>query len=162
MYVQDLERPDWVEETDWRAAWSGDPDAAFCVAIGLNDYQRATFALSLTENDCGPAAVRRAVEVALTQSHCFRDLGLNSLRKILEYAAFEPPAGTPDRFDIYRGGNAEGLSWSLSKAVAQQFAGRVKGGTVTARTVRRDEIAFFSNDRGEEEVIVWQDLHRDD
>lgn len=68
----------------------------------------------------------------------------------------------PDEVLVYRGHspeNLEGLSWSLSKHVAEQFADRsMKGNPLVSQSaVSRDDIHAYFNVRGEQEVVISPD-----
>lgn len=82
-------------------------------------------------------------------------------------AAFEPPAGMPEIFPVWRGVVAHslararwGLSWSLRRGIAarnallHQAMGVPGSPWVLRRMVRRRDVVFFSDVRGEAEVIV--------
>jgi hypothetical protein len=63
----------------------------------------------------------------------------------------------PEKFRIYRGtrtGDTNGISWTLDKKTATFFANRFhKGGIVQSRMIRRSDALFYTNERGEEEII---------
>ena len=64
----------------------------------------------------------------------------------------------PKKFTIYRGTGADddnnGISWTLSKKVAKFFADRFRDdGVVLEREIARSDALFYTNGRGEEEVI---------
>lgn len=60
----------------------------------------------------------------------------------------------PDEVTIYRGGTSDGLSWSLSRDVAERFAKRGAFTEVhTQKVPKKDLIAYFG-DRGEDEVVL--------
>lgn len=77
-----------------------------------------------------------------------------------------PPRNLPDEVKtpvtIYRGQSADdpkGLSWTLNRAVAESFAHghrgmRVQNPIVFEMQVELEEIAFYTNDREEEEVVL--------
>jgi hypothetical protein len=63
----------------------------------------------------------------------------------------------PKKFTIYRGTDPEddnGISWTLSKKVAKFFADRFKDdGVVLTREIARSDALFYTDGRGEKEVI---------
>lgn len=78
-----------------------------------------------------------------------------------------PPRNIPDEVKtpvtIYRGQSADdpkGLSWTLNRTVAEAFAHghrgmRVRNPVVFEMLVDFEDIAFYTNDRNEEEVVLW-------
>lgn len=65
----------------------------------------------------------------------------------------------PDEFTIYRGGDEDGYSWTLSEEKAEWFEERnqrfgFKNTQVLKRTVRRKDVLFYNNDREEQEVVI--------
>lgn len=70
----------------------------------------------------------------------------------------------PDRMTLYRGqddGASVGLSWSLDPEVAKDFARGHRGCNISnplvlELEVTRDQVAFFTNDRDEQEVVLLE------
>ena len=66
----------------------------------------------------------------------------------------------PTVVKVYRGysatiGNEEGLSWSLSPAVAKRFTARHgAAGRVAVGYVKRQDVLFYTNSRREKEIIA--------
>ena len=65
----------------------------------------------------------------------------------------------PDVFTVYRGGDEEGFSWTLSEEQAEWFAERnqkfgFKNTQVVKKIVHREDVLFYSNDRQEQEVVL--------
>jgi hypothetical protein len=97
---------------------------------------------------------------------------------LIDHAAFErllkriksrrPPAIEAELpsgpVEVYRGQSAlspVGLSWTLDRSVAEGFARghrglRVPEPVVLTRVVTRDEMAFYTNDREESEVVTFR------
>lgn len=72
------------------------------------------------------------------------------------YEAYE---NLPDTFVVYRGlqenAQEDGLSWTLSKDVAEWFASRFENnGEIIEKTVHKTEVIAYFNDREEEEIIL--------
>lgn len=72
------------------------------------------------------------------------------------YEAYE---NLPDTFVVYRGlqenAQEDGLSWTLSKDVAEWFASRFENnGEIIEKTVHKAEVIAYFNDREEEEIIL--------
>jgi hypothetical protein len=63
----------------------------------------------------------------------------------------------PEKFRIYRGtrtGDTNGISWTMDKKTAAFFANRFhEGGIVQSRMIRRSDALFYTNERGEQEII---------
>jgi hypothetical protein len=72
------------------------------------------------------------------------------------------PSDLPERMTVYRGQSGDdlkGLSWSLSRQVAENFARGHRGIPVANPVVlelgiTRDQVAFVCNDREEDEVVL--------
>lgn len=72
------------------------------------------------------------------------------------------PKSLPQRFEVYRGQdryNAVGLSWTLSREVAQGFAIGHRGilnpnPVILKRTIAHSDVAFYLAERGEAEVVL--------
>lgn len=72
------------------------------------------------------------------------------------YEAYE---NLPDTFTVYRGlqenAQEDGLSWTLSKDVAEWFASRFENdGEIIEKIVYKTEVIAYFNDRDEEEIIL--------
>lgn len=69
----------------------------------------------------------------------------------------------PDQVVVYRGISNKskkdtGISWTLSKKVAEKFANRWGGnGRVISKTVSKSDLKAYFNDRNEQEVIYWEE-----
>ena len=75
------------------------------------------------------------------------------------------PKGLPKKFTAYRGqkdgGEANGLSWTLNRDVAVKFSKGTRGETapnpiVFEKEVWASDVAFYCNDRNEEEVVLFE------
>ena len=65
----------------------------------------------------------------------------------------------PNEFKVYRGyiidQNENGFSYTLNKEKAEWFSKRFhKNGSVLERTVKKEDIFAYTNERGEQEVII--------
>lgn len=72
---------------------------------------------------------------------------------------YEVYENLPDTFVVYRGlqenAQEDGLSWTLSKDVAEWFASRFENnGEIIEKTVHKAEVIAYFNDREEEEIIL--------
>lgn len=64
-------------------------------------------------------------------------------------------AALPDKFVVWRGGTADGLSWTLDEKIARWFAKRFgKNEQILHREITRTEAVCYLPDRGEKEVIL--------
>lgn len=69
----------------------------------------------------------------------------------------------PDEFQVYRGQSADadfGLSWSCSKTVADEFSKGhrcfvIADPIVLQLTVKKSDIAIATNDRNEQEIVLF-------
>ena len=106
---------------------------------------------------------------------CFTLMESN-LKQCFEYAAFPIPADLPETLTIYRGcyrlnaiDTACGFSWTLSKKTGEWFAKRVPfrdvfavahigssdGPTLVKTTIKREDVAMFTNGREEQEIVTF-------
>lgn len=100
------------------------------------------------------------IEVWIYEKIIFRDFDL--WMALLEVHPPPPNEDLPETITVYRGCNGQtGLSWSLSKSVAQKFADAIDDGVVVQGTVRRENIYFYTNEREEQEVVVDPDFVED-
>jgi len=64
----------------------------------------------------------------------------------------------PDKFTAYRAGEADGFSWTLNIETAEWFHNRFKSqfGNIPFLTKEfiKDDAIFYTNDRGEQEVVI--------
>jgi len=135
--------------------WAGDVEAASHVASGLHDFQRLPMALHMAlDHIFPPSAVEIVFDLGMTQSHGFRQISDDDIYTILDYIDQCCPAHIPNPVRLYRGGPKDGLSWTTDPQVAKRFA-EMQGGAVTSKTVERSEIAYYTDSRGEKEVILW-------
>lgn len=67
----------------------------------------------------------------------------------------------PDDFMVYRGGEHEHMSWTLSKEKAEWFRDRYKGlrdCKLFEKRIKKDEVLAYINARNEEEIILRPSL----
>lgn len=72
---------------------------------------------------------------------------------------YEVYENLPDTFTVYRGlqenAQEDGLSWTLSKDVAEWFASRFENdGEIIEKMVHKTEVIAYFNDRDEEEIVL--------
>ncbi|MCA3448449.1 MAG: hypothetical protein INF93_17330 [Rhodobacter sp.] len=154
------ERHPWTPQETWDAMHRGSPEAAEAVAARMHDFERLSLALHLMSEGVASEAVRVVFDGGITQTHCFRSLTAVELNDLMRWAAAPlPPLQSP--VTIFRGGpSADGISWTLSRDVACEFAERWKQADpksrVFSRRVSVKRIAYYTNSREEQEVILWQ------
>lgn len=72
---------------------------------------------------------------------------------------YEVYENLPDTFVVYRGlqenAQEDGLSWTLSKDVAEWFASRFENdGEIIEKVIHKSEVIAYFNDRDEEEIVL--------
>lgn len=72
---------------------------------------------------------------------------------------YEVYENIPDTFVVYRGlqenAQEDGLSWTLSKDVAEWFANRFDNeGKIIEKVIHKSEVIAYFNDRDEEEIVL--------
>jgi len=61
----------------------------------------------------------------------------------------------PDKMYVFRGGNPEGISWTLSNEQGQWFAERFGDNEgFWGMEIKKEDVRFYTNLRGEEEVVI--------
>lgn len=83
-------------------------------------------------------------------------------RLFARFASSIPPCDVPETLTVYRGQDSEvekGLSWTLSRETAQEFARGHRGimnkyPLVHEMEVNREHVAFVCNDRDEQEIVL--------
>ena len=81
---------------------------------------------------------------------------LFSLRKVPKWYTEH----LPDEMTIFRGGNPEGISWSLYNEQGQWFAERYGDNeSFWGMKIKKEDILFYTNLRGEEEVVIIPKNH---
>lgn len=61
----------------------------------------------------------------------------------------------PDKFKVWRGGTANGISWTTDKNTAHWFADRFnRNDAVHCREITRDSAICYLGDRNEQEIIL--------
>lgn len=147
---------------------AGDPDAAFSLYVAMGNEQRGEAAVVLYQMAIPAPSYRAFLQGAWEHDHhhimAAADLALVEMRALFDYADFDTSA-LPDRLTVWRGTAgltrdeaAEGYSWTTNREQACWFAMRHAGvfGTplVLRREVYRWEVAMFTSEREESEVVV--------
>ena len=150
-------------------AISGEPEAAFSLALAAPNELRGLIILLLYLIKTPVAEYRTALEAVWQHDH--RHLlnavpNRNQQRAIFRRAQYDLSKQLPERVQIFRGtsalshGEAErGLSWTTNRDVACWFAMRfanANGNPLVLRTeVARELILYYNNDRKENEVVCF-------
>ncbi len=137
----------------WKPALQGDVEAANSLGVALHDFQRGIVVHAFWNEGASADVVRALLGLALTQTHFYGQIP--DLFEILQFANFTIPP-LPENVTVYRGGDPDGISWTLSRKVAVWFAERPNI-EVHQRVIHRDRILFYSNDREEQEIIFDPD-----
>lgn len=90
--------------------------------------------------------------MALILDHDTKDIRLMMDKEDREY--FD---SLPEEFTVYRGGEHEHMSWTLSKEKAEWFRDRYEGlreCKLFEKRIKKDEVLAYINARGEEEIIL--------
>lgn len=97
--------------------------------------------------------------VNVSQMEILKMLRKCNLKYLMGSENYEVYENLPDTFTVYRGlqenAQEDGLSWTLSKDVAEWFASRFENnGEIIEKTVHKTEVIAYFNDREEEEIIL--------
>jgi len=89
------------------------------------------------------------------------DFDAKEVRKMMDKEDKETFDSLPDEFTVYRGGEHEHMSWTLSKEKAEWFRDRYKGlrdCKLFEKRIKKDEVLAYINARSEEEIILRPSL----
>ncbi len=159
-----------VEREAEAAFIQGDADAAFGLSCSLSNHNRGTVAVMMWRGRVKREAF--AAYFASVWSHDHRHViraaqTRRRLTSMFRYAAFEPPAGTPDRLTVWRGTSKlsmrqalRGFSWTTDRDVAcwfaMRFAERNSSPLVLRADIHRDDVALFDDCRSEREAVLMR------
>lgn len=149
-------------------AFNGNPDAAFSLCVALSNEKRGAVAVAMWKAKVPNPAFRTFLESAWMQDHDYViDAGgtRRCLAAMFRYAAFPIPEFIADAVRVWRGTAGipvstarKGYSWTLNRDTACWFAmrkGRPDGNPlVLVADVPRSEIALYTNERDESEVLL--------
>lgn len=150
------------------AAFEGDADAAFSLAISLEDHNRGTVAVMMWRGRVSQGAFRAYLTEVWSHDHrhLIRAAGTRRrLASMFRYAAFTPPPNVPERLTVWRGtsklsmrDSLRGYSWTTDRDVACWFAMRFadkNGRPLLLRAdIHRDDVALFDDGRSEREAVL--------
>ena len=89
------------------------------------------------------------------------DFDTKEVRKMMDKEDKKTFDSLPNDFVVYRGGEHEHMSWTLSKEKAEWFRDRYKGlrdCKLFEKRIKKDEVLAYINARGEEEIILRPSL----
>lgn len=165
----------WLEENcqphEWRhaaPAFDGDTEAALSLSVSLRNELRGAVAVAMWRAKVPRPAYR--VFLRSTWMHNHREVeaaaqNRRTLAYMFRYAAFEPPAELPDVVTLWRGTSylpiedaQKGYSWTTDRDMACWFSMRFAefngSPLVLTANVSKHEIAMFTNERSESEVLL--------
>jgi hypothetical protein len=152
-----------VNEKRLAAALDGDYEESAAICSRLHDYQRLSWAAWLYEMGAPIGAWQAALDVGLTQQHYNRAIApmrlIEMLKRLRRKNGLALPPETRETFTIYRGGDRDGISWTLDQEVAVEadeghraWYGSSDG--VHEMQITRDDVFYFTDYRREKEIIV--------
>jgi len=89
------------------------------------------------------------------------DFDTKEVRKMMDKEDKKTFDSLPDEFTVYRGGEHEHMSWTLSKEKAEWFRDRYEGlreCKLFEKRIKKDEVLSYINARNEEEIILRPSL----
>lgn len=162
-------KPRIAEEAE-AAFHDGCPDAAFELSCSLENHNRGTVAVMMWRARIEREAFRAYFASVWSHDHRYVIHAAQTRRRLaamFRYAAFEPPAGTPERLTVWRGTSKlntrqalRGFSWTTNRDVACWFAMRFaekSGSPLLLRAdIRRSDVALFDDCRNESEAVLMR------
>ena len=151
-----------------QAAFDGDEDAAFSLSVALSNDKRGAVAVAMWRAKVRREAFRKFFSSVWNHDHRHVIAAAQTRRTLsymFRYAAFPIPDEVPDVIRVWRGTSKlnldeaqQGYSWTNDRDIACWFAMRfadINGSPlVLAADVSRADIALFTNDRQESEVLL--------
>lgn len=151
-----------------RPAFAGDVEAAGRLTISLAGHRRGTMAVAMWRAKVPRAAFREFFESVWNHDHRHVMAAAGTRRRlqsIFRYADFPLPDDLGNEVQVWRGTSAlsfrkasAGFSWTLDRDVACWFAMRFsdRNGSplVLSATVPKLDIALYTNERSEQEVVL--------
>lgn len=158
------------------AALNGDLEAACALVWAAPNSMRGELAVLFYLRGAPLAVQREVLGGAWTSDHeeVITSSGSRSrLRAMFKALKFPLPESIPDEVTVWRGANGfdidhlgrTGISWTLSREVAEFFAKRIKylggGSTFIFKAVAtRANILFYTDDREEAECVIFEVRNR--
>jgi hypothetical protein len=148
-------------------AFDGDIEAAKYLVTSLGNNKRGFVAVAMWLAKVERPAFRSFLSAVWEHDHAHLIAAANTRRltAMFRYADFPLPPHLPEVVRVWRGTHgitlrdaAQGFSWTVDRDIACWFASRYKGRTaqVITANIPREQIAYFSNDRGEQEVVLMK------
>ncbi|MCE9665959.1 hypothetical protein LY622_21240 [Halomonas sp. M5N1S17] len=147
---------------------AGDTEAALNLCVAMGNQQRGEAAVALWEMGIPAPAYRAFLQLAWEHDyqHVIEAAFLRPVEvsELFDYADFDTSA-LPERLTVWRGtagidyeAAAAGLSWTTNRRMAcwfaMRYADRLGSPLVLRREVRREDVAMYSNERVEGEVVL--------
>lgn len=152
------------------AAFDGDVKAAMSLSVSLNNDMRGHMAVAMWRAKVTKEAFRAYLTSAWDHDH--REVieaaeTRRTLSYMFRYASFPLPAELPDVVTVWRGSSflsfdkaKTGYSWSTDRETAcwfaMRFADRNGSPLVLTADVAKRDIALFTDDRSESEVVLMR------
>lgn len=152
------------------SALNGDQEQALLLALIAPNPYRGILARYFYEVQAPIPAYQELLSNAWDHDHRYLDAAAGSrkaLEEMFKYAAYETQNNLPPLVTVWRGTGggsldraARGISWTIDRDVACWFAIRHCGDgdepLVLKANVSRESIYFYTNERGEEEVVCFE------
>lgn len=159
----------WPHEWEHaQAAFDGDVEAAISLAVALSNDKRGAVAVAMWRSKVRREAFRAFFSIVWNHDHRHVITAAQTRRTLgymFRYAAFLLPADLPEKVTVWRGSShlpfdhaRTGYSWSTDRDTAcwfaMRFADRNGSPLVMAADIAKVDIALFTNDRSESEVVL--------
>lgn len=151
-----------------RPAFLGDIEAAGRLSVALNNHRRGAMAVAMWRAKVPRDAFREFFGGVWQHDHRHVIDAAGTRRRLqamFRYADFPLPDDFGNEVQVWRGTSAlsfrkasAGFSWTLDRDVAcwfaMRFADRNGSPLVLSATVPRSDIALYTNERSEQEVVL--------
>jgi hypothetical protein len=150
-----------------RSAMSGDVEAAFELALAAGNEVRGYLATGFWAAKVPLPAFRALFGTVWEHDHLYLKAAAQTrcrLKAMFRYGQFPLPPHLPETVRAWRGTSclspsecSRGLSWTLDRDVACWFAKRysMPNPLVMCADVPKNSILFYSNERQEQEVVIF-------
>jgi hypothetical protein len=150
-------------------AFNGDVQAAGSLAQALGNDKRGTVAVTMWRAKVERRAFRAFLAAAWEHDYAYIISAAETRRRLaamFSYAEFSLPTHLPEIVRVWRGTHgltprqaAKGFSWTTERDVACWFAyfrNVDRAPQVITAIIPKEQIAYFSNERGEQEAILMR------
>lgn len=148
-------------------AFNGDVYAAESLVLALGNEKRGTVAVAMWQAKVERLAFSVFLAAAWEHDHAYIISAAETRRRLtamFSYAEFSLPTHLPEIVRIWRGTHgltarqaAKGYSWTTERDVACWFAffrNADRAPQVITTTIPKEQIAYFSNQRNEQEIVL--------